>query len=58
LTDAAWGGLSALNNIGLIATQGVALGWHIAGPLVLKNAKSFAGIHCQIIGIRSLSQEV
>ena len=43
-SKAAWGGLSALNKIDLIATQGDALGWHIAGPLALKNARPFSGI--------------
>ena len=39
MSTAAWDGLAALNNNGWIATQGAALGWHIAGPLALKRAK-------------------
>jgi len=31
----------------MILTQGVAMGWYIAGPLALKSAKSLSGIDCQ-----------
>ena len=44
MPDALWGGLSAFNAIGVIVTQGAALGWYDAGPLALKIAMSFSGI--------------
>jgi len=44
MPDASWGGLAALNPIVWIVTHGVAMGWYIAGPLALHNAKSFSGI--------------
>ena len=44
ISDVPWGGLTALNSIGVIVTHGVAMGWHVAGPLALKSAKSFTGI--------------
>ncbi|MCX6872555.1 MAG: hypothetical protein NTW21_01925 [Verrucomicrobia bacterium] len=35
--------------MGVIVTHGVAMGWYVAGPLALKNAKSFSGIHRQFL---------
>ena len=49
MSDASWGGLSALYHIGLITTHGVAMGRYINGPLALKSAKSFSGIHGQFL---------
>ena len=44
MSAAPWGGLAALNPIGVIVTHGVAMGWYGAGPLALKSAMLFSGI--------------
>ena len=34
------GGLSAIHAIGVVVNHGVAMGWHVTGPLALKSAKA------------------
>ena len=57
-SKAAWGGLSALNKIDLIATQGDALGWHIAGPLAPKVPDHFSELQAISLTIQSRGPEV